>query len=138
MDKFSRISIQGNIRINFSFSFFESGGEDQEAPGSSQSQPSDSDAQSRLGNVSVNPGYSTNKEGNEYYAGGAQSGIGVMAPPTGKPVDNDQFVKDLFKVATETKFLIFEISVPKKYFRKQKIQSVQSSMKKNNASHEKV
>ena len=61
-----------------------------------------------------------------------------MAPPTGKPVDNDQFVKDLFKVATETKFLIFEISVPKKYFRKQKIQSVQSSMKKNNASHEKV
>ena len=116
MDKFSRISIQGNIRINFSFSFFESGGEDQEAPGSSQSQPSDSDAQSRLGNVSVNPGYSTNKEGNEYYAGGAQSGIGVMAPPTGKPVDNDQFVKDLFKVATETKFLIFEISVPKKIF----------------------
>ena len=85
--------------LNFSFSFFESGGEDQEAPGSSQSQPSDSDAQSRLGNVSVNPGYSTNKEGNEYYAGGAQSGIGVMAPPTGKPVDNDQFVKDLFKVA---------------------------------------
>ena len=101
LDKFSRISIQGNIRINFSFSFFESGGEDQEAPGSSQSQPSDSDAQSRLGNVSVNPGYSTNKEGNEYYAGGAQSGIGVMAPPTGKPVDNDQFVKDLFKVATD-------------------------------------
>ena len=82
------------------FSFFESGGEDQ-APGSSQSQPSESDAQSRLGNVSVNPGYSTNKEGNEYYAGGAQSGIGVMAPPTGKPVDNDQFVKDLFKVIYE-------------------------------------
>ena len=81
------------------FSFFESGGEDQEAPGSSQSQPSQSDAQSRLGNVSVNPGYSTNKDGNEYYAGGAQSGIGVMAPPTGKPVDNDQFVKDLFKVS---------------------------------------
>ena len=51
--------------------------------------------------MSVNPGYSTNKEGNEYYAGGAQSGIGVMAPPTGKPVDNDQFVKDLFKVIYE-------------------------------------
>ena len=97
MDIFSQDLV---IRVNFSFSFFESGGEDQEAPGSSQSQPSDSDAQSRLGNVSVNPGYSTNKEGNEYYAGGAQSGIGVMAPPTGKPVDNDQFVKDLFKVTT--------------------------------------
>jgi len=85
-------------------SFFESGGED-EAPGSSQSQPSQSDSQSRLGNVSVNPGYSTNKEskeGNEYYAGGAQSGIGVLAPPTGKPVDNDQFVKDLFKKAKES------------------------------------
>ena len=54
------------------------------------------------------------KEGNEYYAGGAQSGIGVMAPPTGKPVDNDQFVKDLFKVATENP--IFEINLPKKYF----------------------
>merc|ERR1711990_12177 len=55
-------------------SFFESGGEDQEAPGSSQSQPSDSDAQSRLGNVSVNPGYSTNKEdrfiGSGYKLGG--------------------------------------------------------------------
>ena len=92
---------RGNLLPYFSFSFFESGGEDQEAPGSSQGQPSDSDPQSRLGNVSVNPGYSTNKEGNEYYAGGAQSGIGVMGPPTGKPVDNDQFVKDLFKVATE-------------------------------------
>jgi len=82
-------------------SFFESGGEE---AGSSQSQtPSDSDSQSRLGNVSVNPGYSTNKEGgNEYYAGGAQSGIGVMAPPTGKPVDNDQFVKDLFKKAKDS------------------------------------
>jgi len=80
-------------------SFFESGGEE---AGSSQSQtPSDSDSQSRLGNVSVNPGYSTNKEGgNEYYAGGAQSGIGVMAP--GKPVDNDQFVKDLFKKAKDS------------------------------------
>lgn len=83
-------------------SFFESGGEDQEAPGSSQSQPSESDPQSRLGNVSVNPGYSTNKEGNEYYAGGAQSGIGIMGPPTGKPVDNDQFVKDLFKKAKDS------------------------------------
>ena len=35
---------------------------------------------------------------NEYYAGGAQSGLGIMAPGNDDSEANDDFVKDVFKV----------------------------------------
>ena len=59
--------------------------------GSSSDQPSGT-----LGQVTIDPPR-VNKGPNEYYAGGAQSGVAVAAPPS-QPVDNDKFVQDVFKV----------------------------------------
>ena len=79
-------------------SFFESGGQAEAGPASSQT----TDSAGRLGSVTVDPPrHSSSQEGNEYYTGGAQSGLGVVAPP--KPKDNDEYVKDLFKAS----FVIF-------------------------------
>jgi len=78
-------------------SFFESGGQAEAGPASSQT----ADSAGRLGSVTVDPPrHSSSQEGNEYYTGGAQSGLGVVAPP--KPKDNDEYVKDLFKKAKES------------------------------------
>ena len=62
---------------------------------SSSSQPTGT-----LGQVTIDPPRQA-KGPNEYYAGGAQSGVAVAAPPS-QPVDNDQFVKDVFKRAKES------------------------------------
>ena len=60
--------------------------------------PASPAATGTLGAVTVDPPRQSNsKEGNEYYSGGAQSGLAVGAPP--KPKDNNQYVKDLFKVS---------------------------------------
>jgi len=73
-------------------SFFESAGDEQ---ASSSDQPSGT-----LGQVTIDPPR-VNKGPNEYYAGGAQSGVAVAAPPS-QPVDNDKFVQDVFKRAKES------------------------------------
>ena len=80
-------------------SFFESGGQlEPEPAATSPVSPSTPAATGgTLGAVTVDPPRKSNsKEGNEYYSGGAQSGLAVGAPP--KPKDNNQYVKDLFKV----------------------------------------
>ena len=61
---------------------------------SSSDQPSGT-----LGQVTIDPPR-VNKGPNEYYAGGAQSGVAVAAPPS-QPVDNDKFVQDVFKVSLD-------------------------------------
>jgi len=102
-------------------SFFENGSDgadevaamEEAAPPSTAATPSDS--QSRLGHVSLDPPArpsGSGKDGNEYYAGGAQSGLGIMTPS--KPVDNEQLVKDLFKKAKESGAATEEERQPRK------------------------
>ena len=76
-------------------SFFESAGDEQPATAADE-QPAGT-----LGQVTIDPPrQAANKGPNEYYAGGAQSGVAVAAPPSNnEPIDNDQFVKDVFKRA---------------------------------------
>merc|ERR1711935_870108 len=77
-------------------SFFESAGDEQPAD-TETNEPTGS-----LGQVTIDPPRQANKGPNEYYAGGAQSGMAVAAPPSNEPIDNDQFVKDVFKRAKES------------------------------------
>merc|ERR1711892_56441 len=78
-------------------SFFESAGDEQPVDTETTNEPTGS-----LGQVTIDPPRQANKGPNEYYAGGAQSGMAVAAPPSNEPIDNDQFVKDVFKRAKES------------------------------------